>query len=90
MDSVVASLSGLEPLGNGLTGVGHPTAFHLSGIIGQPYTSVGSQYTGVALKESISAKSRGKIDFTTKHSIEGIIPQLVPCLVELLSNEGQT
>lgn len=90
MDSVVASLSGVELLWNGLTGVGYPTAFHLSGIIGQPYASVGSQYTGVALKESIGAKSRGKIDSTTKHIIEGIIPQLVPCLVEPLSNEGQT
>ena len=87
MDSVVASLSGVELLWNGLTGVGYPKAFHLSGIIGQPYASVGSQYTGVALKESIGAKSRGKIDSTTKHIIEGIIPQLVPYLVEPLSNE---
>jgi hypothetical protein len=90
MDSASAWLWGLEPLGSGLTGVGYPKAFHLSGIIGQPYVSVGSQYTGVVLKESIGAKSRGKIDSTTKHSIEGIIPQLVPCLVEPLSNEGQT
>lgn len=56
MDNVVASLSGLELLGNGLTYVGYLKAFHLSGIIGQPYASVGSQYTGVALKESIGAK----------------------------------
>ena len=32
---------------------------------------------------------RGKIDSTAKHIIEGIIPQLVLCLVAPLSNQGE-